>query len=56
MRSILIGVVCISLTKLCFAAETGDLIKSTDAGKLTEVAELRAIDARINMIGARGAV
>jgi len=56
MRSLLIGIVCAGLASNSFAADSGDLIKSADPGKLAEVAEIRALEARINMIGARGAV
>lgn len=55
-RLILIGAACFVLTNTCIAADSDERIKNSDPGRLAEVAELIALEARLNMIGARGAV
>ena len=41
---------------LALSADISDLIKTTDAGKMSDIAEIIILNAETNMIGAHGAV
>ena len=41
---------------LTLSADISDLIKTTDAGKMSDIAEIIILNAETNMIGAHGAV